>query len=274
VKQTTKTFSLVPSVRTKGDTTAPMSVLPAVPVFLPDRGNLSTLGIIDPGAAVSCISLKLLEDSRFGSSNPERHVAINMAGSVIQVPMITTDLIIADAEFNPWLRIHRMSFAVMPESQWVSEAAAIILGYPGCLEHLTVRFDFPHRVVSISAPAKLDLKHRKESEPVQSSRLQEAEVLARIGSYDSAIVMAAAGIEEVVRTVWPSGPTEIQRSPLLRLKARLPSDLQPSLASVMQFRNEAVHGVREKTFTKTEAERVIHAAWRIVRHLSKQESVS
>lgn len=274
MKQTTKTFSLVPSVRTKGDTTAPMSVLPAVPVFLPDRGNLSTLGIIDPGAAVSCISRKLVEDSRFGTSSPERHVVVNMAGSMIHVPMITTDLVIADANFNPWLRIHRMSFAVMPKSHWVSDAAAILLGYPSCLEHLTVKFDFPHRVVSISAPAKFDLKQRKETQPVQSSRLQEAEVLARIGSFDSAIVMAAAGIEEVVRTVWPSEPKEIRRSPLLRLRERLPANLQPALASVMQFRNEAVHGVRDKTFTKAEADQVIHAAWRIVRHLTKQQSVS
>jgi HEPN domain-containing protein len=245
-----------------------MSVLPAVPVFLPDHGNLSTLGIIDPGAAVSCISEKLVEDSRFGLSKPERYFAVNMAGSVIHVPMITADLIIADADFDPWLRIHRMSFAVTPTSQWVSEAAAIILGYPGCLEYLTVEFDFPHRVVSISAPAKFDLKRKKEAELLEPSRLREAEVLLRLGSYDSAVMMAVSAIEEVARTISTVVPDEMRRSVILRLEKDLPSELWASLKSLMRLRNEAVHGVA-RGITKTEAEQVIHDASRIVRHLSR-----
>jgi len=251
-----------------------MSVLPAVPVLLPDRGNLITLGIIDPGAAVSCISEKLVEDSRFSSSSPKRFVAINMSGCMIHVPMITTDLIIADSNFKPWLRIHKMSFAVTPESQWVSEAAAIVLGYPGCLEHLTVEFDFPHRVVSISAPEKFDARHSKELETIEPSRLREAEVLLRLGSYDSAIVMAAAAIEEIVRTTSTVTSQEMRHSLLLQLRRHLPSELQPSLNSLMKLRNEAVHGVTSRAFTKADAEQVIHDAWKIAQHLSKVSASS
>lgn len=270
MKHSSRTFSLVPSARTKGETTTPLSVLPAVPILLPEW-NLNTLAIVDPSAALSCISPKLA-DSLNLLDKSERVVSINIAGEQIHVPMITTDLVIADPNFEPWLKIQRVSFAVTPTAQWVSDAAGVILGFGGCLEHLIVQFDFPKRTVSISAPNKFDLKTANQSDALESSRLREAELLLSMGSFDSAIVMAASGIEEAMRSTWNADPNEMHGFSLLRLRNSLPPELQTPLTRIRDARNNAVHAAPTARFTQEQTSQLIHDAWRIVRFVLSQNS--
>jgi hypothetical protein len=265
VKLTIKTFSLIPSDRTKSDIATPMSVLSAVPLVFPTLGNLSTLGLIDTGAAVSCIS-----ETHVQKQLPERIIEVRTVGGNVAVPMLTMDILLTGPDFRPWLHLQRVPFAVLPRRQWLSEAAGARLGYSGCLEYLTVHFNFPKREVSISAPEGLSAGYSKEDESVESSRLREARVLLEIGSYDSAIIMAAAALEEWARLNLPFNLSEIKALPLERLRRFLPRSLHSSLESVIHHRNRAVHKLGDPAGGAERAKQIIGYSQKILQELSKQ----
>jgi hypothetical protein len=261
---------MVPSDRAKGAPTAPMSALAAIPLILPECSNLTTLGIIDTGATACCISEKLFKDPRFNSRAITGNLMIRGPKGESKVPTVRMDLIIATAAFEPWLRLQQIPFVVLHGDLWNVGTAGILLGYSGCLEHLNVQLDFPKRIISISAPASLDVNQSNEVRIIESSRLKEAELAITNGAFDSAIIMAVAAIEDFMQGHLALSADDSRLSPLSRITRLMPVELQQKFTALWQLRNQAVHGGAKSALGKKDAENVIRDSRRILLQLSKQ----
>jgi hypothetical protein len=135
--------------------------------------------------------------------------------------------------------------------------------------------DYPKGKVSVSASIKWLRATADQSSPALSARIREGEKLFRMGSYDAAVAMLAAGLEEYLQEYVPmqqSISTLGRLSRFLEL-GTLGPEFQTQLATVMDIRRRAVHGTDRESVDRAEAEKVRRAVRTILKKLPSKIDV-
>jgi hypothetical protein len=258
-RTTTKVFDLLPSLQQREESLPPAAFLPAVPVRVEVEDGPATYAIVDTAAKISVASKQLV---RAGPNTPIGG-SIRMKGlggqeTVVQI--VKTSLILCDTEFSPWLRLMDVPFALVPEQE--KEGADLVLGFDSCLARLRLTIDYPRRQLRVSAPAcMLFVQERKTASPMPS-RIIEAERLLALGSYEAAVALAMAGVEEIVAESARDIP---MRSNWVRQLERstttiLDEQRRHLFRQLSAIRNRAVHGPHTPPMSAAEARTAIRAA--------------
>jgi hypothetical protein len=258
-RTTTKGFDLLPSLQQREESLAPAAFLPAVPVRVEEEDGPTTYAVVDTAAKISVASKKLV---RAGPNTPiggsMRMKGLSGQDTVVQI--VKTSLILCDTEFSPWLRLMDVPFALVPEQE--KEGADLVLGFDSCLARLRLTIDYPRRQLRVSAPAcMLVTQERKAASPLPS-RIIEAERLLALGSYEAAVALAMAGVEEIVaqsaRDI-PMGSNWVRQ--LERSTTTILDEQRRQLfRQLSAIRNRAVHGPHTPQVSAAEARTAIRAA--------------
>lgn len=114
-----------------------------------------------------------------------------------------------------------------------------------------------------------------EAETIQSnipSRIKEGEKLIELGSYNAAVAMIAAGLEEFLIT-YTGTPLESHGTwgQLRNFLAReeVSAELRNEVKELMSIRNLAVHGPLERSISEEDARKVLQMARAIIRELAR-----
>ena len=258
-RTTTKVFDLLPSLQQREESLAPAAFLPAVPVRVEIEDGPSTYAIVDTAAKISVASKQLV---RAGPNTPiGGSIRLKgLGGQERVVQIVKTSLILCDREFSPWLRLMDVPFALVPEQE--QEGAELVLGFDSCLARLRLTIDYPRRQLRVSAPAcMLVVQERKTASPMPS-RIIEAERLLALGSYEAAVALAMAGVEEIVaesaRDI-PKGSNWVRQ--LERSTTTILDEQRRQLfRQLSAIRNRAVHGPHTPPVSAAEARTAIRAA--------------
>jgi hypothetical protein len=258
-RTTTKVFNLLPSLQQREESLAPAAFLPAVPVRVEVEDGPATYAIVDTAAKISVASKQLL---RAGPNTPiggsMRMKGLGGQDTVVQI--VKTSLILCDTEFSPWLRLMDVPFALVPEQE--KEGADLVLGFDSCLALLRLTIDYPRRQLRVSAPVcMLVVQERKAASPLPS-RIIEAERLLALGSYETAVALAMAGVEEIfaefARDI-PMGSNWVRQ--LEHSTTTILDEQRRQLfRQLYAIRNRAVHGPHTPQVSAAEARTAIRAA--------------
>jgi hypothetical protein len=268
-RTTTKVFDLLPSLQQREESLAPAAFLPAVPVRVEVEDGPATYAIVDTAAKISVASKQLVRacpNTPIGGSM--RMKGLGSQDTVVQI--VKTSLILCDTEFSPWLRLMDVPFALVPEQE--KEGADLVLGFDSCLARLRLTIDYPRRQLRVSAPVSmLVVQERKASSPLPS-RIIEAERLLALGSYEAAVALAMAGVEEIVaesaRNI-PMGSNWVRQ--LERSTTTILDEQRRQLFQQLSaIRNRAVHGPHTPQVSAAEARTAIRAAQELANWLQSE----
>jgi hypothetical protein len=258
-RTTTKVFDLLPSLQQREESLAPAAFLPAVPVRLEVEDGPATYAIVDTAAKISMASRQLI------MAGPNTPIAgsIRMKGvggqdTVAQI--VKTSLMLCDTDFSPWLQLMDVPFALVSEQE--KEGADLVLGFDSCLARLRLTIDYRRRQLRVSAPVCMLVgQERKASSPLPS-RIIEAERLLALGSYEAAVALAMAGVEEIVAEFIRDIPTGSNRVHQLEHSTTTILDAQRRqlFRQLSAIRNRAVHGPHTPQVSAAEARTAIQAA--------------
>ncbi len=190
-------------------------------------------------------------------------------GRITRADIVKANLIICDEEFLSWIRLTDVPFAILPLKQRES-GSDIILGFDSCLANLRMIIDYPKKTLRVTAPMRLSILD-ESVDYVLPSRVQEGERLIKLGSYDAAIALIYAGLEEVLGTVVgvehfaPSS-----RISNMLLQKGVSDNILVNFDFLRKLRNEAVHGSTEGRVTAKEAKQFLHKSKAIIRTLLKK----
>jgi hypothetical protein len=258
-RTTTKVFDLLPSLQQREESLAPAAFLPAVPVRVGVEDGPATYAIVDTAAKISVASKQLV---RAGPNTPVggsmRVKELGGQDTVVQI--VKTSLILCDTEFSPWLRLMDVPFALVPEQE--KERANLILGFDSCLARLRLTIDYPRRQLRVSAPVCMLAVQERKAAPPLPSRIIEAERLLALGSYEAAVALAMAGVEEIVaqsaRDI-PLGSNWVRQ--LERSTTTILDEQRRQLfLQLSAIRHRAVHGPHTPRVSAAEARTAIRAA--------------
>jgi hypothetical protein len=258
-RTTTKVFDLLPSLQQREESLAPAAFIPAVPVRIEVEDGPATYAIIDTAAKISVASRKLVKaDPNTPISGSTRMKGLDGQDTV--VPIVKTSLMLCDTDFSPWLRLMDVPIALVPEQE--QEGADLVLGFDSCLALLHLTIDYPRRQFRVSAPAcMLVVRERKATAPLPS-RIIEAERLLASGSYEAAVALAMAGVEEIFAEFVKDIPVgsnwvrELNHS----TTTFLDEQRRQLFRQLSAIRNRAVHGLHTQPVSAREARTAIRAA--------------
>jgi hypothetical protein len=270
-RTTSKIFDLLPSVQRREESLAPAALVPAIPVRLGAEDGLPTYAIIDTGAKISSASKHLL--SSVPNTSPSVPMSVRMGGGkTLATHLVKTELVLCDTQFSPWIRLHEVPFVLGDPS---ADGVDLVLGYDACLALLRLTLDYPRRRLHISGSIKL-LATRQEAQTLPvPSRIIEAERLFAMGSYEAAVALAFAGIEEVFVELTRDIPVGANWSDHLRnwSKKHLDKRRQRLLQELTATRNRAVHPTARERVSATEARAALKSAHDLVSWLHSEFSV-
>lgn len=259
MKNTTrKTFDMVPTILQSEPAPAPRSLIPALPIKLGEHGDILRFSAIDTTAPTCAIASRLWrtavqsEMDAAGLENRDR---------------AALTIWICDEALNSWIRLPHVPFHLLDDAE--SGDDEVSLGYASCLENLRLTFDYPRGKFSVSAPTRLLASAVKRTTREIPRRISEGEKLLRMGSYDAAVAMLAAGLEEYLQSYLPlrdPHPTLGQLSRFLEAGSPDP-EVRGLLANVMDIRRKAVHGTDREMVQRDEANKVLRAVRTILKRL-------
>jgi hypothetical protein len=268
-RTTTKVFDLLPSLQQREESLAPAAFLPAVPVRLEVEDGPATYAIVDTAAKISTASKQLI---RAGPNTPIGG-SIRMKGVAGQdtvAQIVKTSLMLCDTDFSPWLQLMDVPFALVPEQE--QEGADLVLGFDSCLARLRLTIDYPRRQLRVSAPVcMLVVQERKASSPLPS-RIIEAERLLALGSYEAAVALAMAGVEEIVAEFTRDIPVGSNWVRQLEHSTTTILDEQRRqlFRQLYAIRSRAVHGPHIPQVSAAEARTAIRAAQELANWLQSE----
>jgi hypothetical protein len=258
-RMTTKVFDLLPSLQQREESLAPAAFLPAVPVLVGPADGPATYAIVDTAAKISVASRQLVgvgPNTPIGGSMRIK----GLGGQDTVVPIVKTTLTLCDTDFSPWLRLLDVPVALVSEQE--KEGADLVLGFDSCLARLRLTVDYPRRQFRVSAPVCLLVVQEKKATSPLPSRMIEAERLLAHGSYEAAVALAMAGVEEVFAEFVRDIP--MSSNWLLQLEhsttALLDEPRRQLFRQLNAIRNRAVHGPQTQQVSASEAKMAVHAA--------------
>ena len=270
-------YPLVPSVQFRGSRLAPLWLMPAVPVRLGGKDGSQLYAAIDTAATISAISeitLQGLERAQIKISKRQSMQVESVQGS-IEVQVAGVPLLLCDPSFGPWLDLGEVPFMVTRGLDSSEPSSRIFLGFDSCLAKLRIDIDYPHNVLTVHAPARIGRRTGGPDVVSFPTAIRESERLIAMGSFRAAVTVAAAAVEEVLRSshAWPGSIKNW--SALLADADRtfgLESGSKAQLQTIWHLRNTAVHGPSAAEISKRDAEAVLRAAKDIIAKTSKLSS--
>jgi hypothetical protein len=268
-RTTTKIFDLVPSLQQREESLAPTAFLPAVPVRIEVEGGPTTYAIIDTAAKISVASRRLIR----ADPNTPIGGSIRLKGSDgrdTKTQIVKTSLTLCDTDFSPWLRIADVPIALAPEQE--QEGADLVLGFDSCLALLHLTIDYPRRQLRVSAPVCLLITQENIATPPLPSRIIEAERLLALGSYEAAVALAMAGVEEIFTEFAREVPVGSNWGyELKHLTTTLLDEQRRQLfRQLSEIRNRAVHGPHTQQVSAADARMAIRAAQEVVNWIQSE----
>jgi hypothetical protein len=258
-RTTTKIFDLVPSLQQREESLAPAAFLPAVPVRIEVEDGPATYAIIDTAAKISVANRKLVKvDPNTPISGSTRMKGPGGQETIVHI--VKTSLIVCDTDFSPWLRLIDVPIALVPEQE--QEGADLVLGFDACLALLHLTIDYPRQQFQVSAPVcMLVIQEGKATAPLPS-RIIEAERLLTSGSYEAAVALAMAGVEEVfAEFARDMSAGSNWGHELKHLTTTLLDEQRRQLfRQLSAIRSRAVHGPHTQHVSAAEASMAIRAA--------------
>jgi hypothetical protein len=275
-KRLSNKYPLVPSVQFRGSRVAPLWMMPAVPVRLGGKDGSQLYAAIDTAATVSAISeitLQGLERAQIKISKRQSMKVDSGQGSM-EVQVAGVPLLLCDPSFGPWLDIGEVPFMVTRGLD-SEPSSRILLGFDSCLAKLRIDIDYPHNLLTVHAPARIGRQSGGPDVVSFPTAIRESELLIAMGSFRAAVTVAAAAVEEVLRSsdAWPGS---IKNWNALLADADrtfgLESGSKAQLQTIWHLRNTAVHGPSAAEISKRDAEAVLRAAKDIIAKTSKLSS--
>lgn len=274
VKAATQTFELIPSMQSRGDSPAPISLVPALPVRFKNASLSPQYGLIDTSAKISTIVSSLANELDARKHSTGSKIIVTTPGNLITVDVFKISLIICDKHFSSWLYLRNVPFAVLPDTEASSGQGKIVLGFDSCLSNLHLDINYPRKTLKVSASAHLLASESEATRPKMPSRIIEGENLINLGSYNAAITMIAAGIEEVV-TSYLEIPSEGRRTlgelQSILAKEALSPRFKRDLEEIVNFRNMAVHGTVSESISRDDARKILKKAKSIINEVTNLE---
>ncbi len=271
MKKTAKTFKLIPIVQSRMEKPAPMALVPALPIRIEKLQGAAEYAIVDTSANISIMLSSVLNDTGLKKQPIGSRIIIRVLGKSLSCEIVKVPIIVCDEGFAPWLLLQEVPFALIPGLEPFSGQSRIVLGYDSCLSNLKLTIDFIRKSLRVLASDSLLVSKDFKKGAELPSRIVEGENLIKLGIYNAALTLIAAGLEEMTYEL----PRSSSRySPLGRLnrllvKKSLPPKLQSRLQYITELRNQAVHGPVGRSITREEAEVALEDAKILVRHFSK-----
>jgi hypothetical protein len=269
-----KEFSMVPSVQLRSERPAPTYLTPAIPIRLNDNQKSLIYAQVDTGAQMCCISKSLIANMLRMRSQYVGEILVDTFGGQRHLKILKINVVICDQDEAPWLRLDDVPFAVLDSNSLAAGHTGIILGYDSFLSHIRLTLDYPKGKLIVSAPRKLLASQTTVAHPHMPTRIREAEALARSGGFTSAVVLLAAGLEEVLeefsgqrlkKNFWLGDKRVAEQI--------LPKNLSARMSEIRELRNRAVHGkVGARGVKPEEARRAIQNAKTIIVFLQSMRS--
>ena len=269
---TAKVFDLLPSLQQREESLAPAAYLPAVPVRVEGEDGPQTYAIVDTAAKISVASSRLIRagpNTPIGGSLQMK----GLGGQDIIVQIVKTSLILCDTDFSPWLRLVDVPVALVPEQE--KEGADFVLGFDSCLARLCLTIDYPRRQLRVSAPICMLVGQERQATSPLPSRMIEAERLLAVGSYEAAVALAMAGVEEIFTEFAKDIP--MGSNWMLQLEHSTTTLLDEQRRQLFQqlsaIRNRAVHGPHTQPVSAAEARTAIRAAQELANWIQSEHRV-
>jgi hypothetical protein len=258
-RTTTKVFDLLPSLQQREESLAPAAFIPAVPVRIEVEDGPATYAIIDTAAKISVASRKLVKaDPNTPIGGSTRMKGLGGRDTIVQI--VKTSLMLCDTDFSPWLRLVDVPIALVPEQE--QEGADLVLGFDSCLAFLRLTIDYPRRQFRLSAPVCMLVVKKRVAIPPLPSRIIEAERLLASGSYEAAVALAMAGVEEIFAEFSKDIPIGLNWMRKLEhsITTLLDEQRRQLFQQLSAIRNRAVHGPHTQQVSPEEARAAIRAA--------------
>lgn len=265
-RTTSRTFKLIPSVQLRSETLAPISLTPALPVRFSEGDDRAIYARVDTGAQISFLGESLGRSIGNIRRYLTREMQVQTLGRIIRADIVKANLIICDEEFSSWIRLTDVTFAILPLKQHES-GSDVILGFDSCLANLRMIIDYPKKTLRVTAPMRLSILD-ESVDYVLPSRIQEGERLIKLGSYDAAIALIYAGLEEVLGAV--VGVKHFAQSSHISdmlLQKGVPNNILANFDFLRKLRNKAVHGPADGRVTAKEAKQFLHKSKELIRTL-------
>jgi len=268
-RTTSRSFKLIPSVQSRSETLAPISLTPALPVRFSEGDDRTVYARVDTGAQISLLDESLGQSIGNIRRYLTREIQVQKMGRITRADIVKANLIICDEEFLSWIRLTDVPFAILPLKQRES-GSDIILGFDSCLANLRMIIDYPKKTLRVTAPMRLSILD-ESVDYVLPSRVQEGERLIKLGSYDAAIALIYAGLEEVLgAVVGVEHFAPSSRISDMLLQKGVSDNILVNFDFLRKLRNKAVHGSTEGRVTAKEAKQFLHKSKAIIRTLLKK----
>jgi hypothetical protein len=267
-RTTTKVFELIPSVQTRKQSPGPITFIPALPIRLEAMPtDVVHYAVVDTAAKISMISAALVPTALIDISEPT-----TAATATEGLRIVKFSITLCDVEFSPWLQLREVPFTVLPGREPTTQSS-IVLGVDACLSRLRLDIDFPRKKLRVTAPSALIESLSKGSKAEIPSRIKQGEELIKLGSYDSAIALIVAGLEEAIvpmgeRGQGSHGTWTYHYEHILPIQL-LDQSMRKALNELSTIRNQAVHGSRGDRISEEQARHVLEIAKGVLKRLAK-----
>ena len=173
-------------------------------------------------------------------------------------------VVICDRDFNPWLRFTQIPVSVINGAGDDDDHNECILGFDSLLAHLRLKVDYPAKLMTLSSRSEFLISDTPPGITTSSSRITEANNLLKAGSFDAAVIMFSAALEETIaqflETQKDVQSIDLASKPGLLRKFSMSIDLSPKLRGDLEarvaVRNKVVHGSNRERVTRRDAEEV------------------
>jgi len=250
------TYDLVPAVPPLWGRFAPTFYFPAIPVRLGPEWSQVVYARIDVGLPISQMDTSLshhLMTTGFASYGATR----------------AANVTVLRADHSPWLMVGTVPFEVV-QHFGEHRSHPVTLGFESFLAYLRITFNFPKRSFTITAPQRLILPLRSESQVPMPDSVLEAERLIAAGSYSSGVASLLTGLMEAL----PSSSFGVSSSSASYLSSIVASSTgDPALGDlatrIADLRNRAVHGGEGEQPSEAEARTALKATKKVINALRR-----
>jgi hypothetical protein len=223
--------------------------------------------VVDTAAKISIISAALVPSELINPFDPTA-----TAPGTEGLRIVKFSITLCDVEFSPWLQLRDVPFRVLPGREPTTQSS-IVLGVDSCLSRLRLDIDFPRKKLTVTAPSSLREQLAEKLTAEIPSRITQGEQLIKLGSYDSAIALIVAGLEEALvpggeRLPSPRDSWTYHYEHILPIQL-LDQSTRKALNDLSTIRNQAVHGSREDRISEEQARLVLEIAKDILNRLAK-----
>jgi hypothetical protein len=256
-----RNFRLVPALEPQEGTLSPAAFFPAIPVSIGEMSQPIVYATLDVSLQISRLSPQLLKQANIPSIDAD-HPASPQGIILLHLPVT-----IRDQDLEPWLYFRNIPFSIAPELGTGTNASQMVLGSRGFLAHIRLSIDFPRKTMRITPPRRFLVAQPPSRAVAMPSSLVQAEDLIDAGSYSSAVVLIASGLEQSLLPPMRGMYSSSTSGELAESVRRSTGDPALSNAVLQMYgvRNRAVHGTEQDRITEAEAREVLSTAKRLLR---------